>query len=115
MRMSDSVPGLVETSTNLGAVSAAKGTFSAGFLVRSAVNSARDDVQDMAASVFALAGIDAVRKDAFTGWKPNPDSPLLEPHAVGLSRPAGATTPRSSPCTPVSKRASSGPRTRDWT
>lgn len=77
MRMSDGVPGLVETSTNLGAVSAAKGTFAAGFLVRSAVNSARDDVQAMAASVFALAGIDAVRKDAFTGWKPNPDSPLL--------------------------------------
>ena len=77
IRMSDSVPGLVETSTNLGAVSAAKGTFSAGFLVRSAVNSARDDVEGMAASVFALAGIDAVRKDAFTGWRPNPDSPLL--------------------------------------
>ena len=77
MRMSDGVPGLVETSTNLGAVSAAKGTFSAGFLVRSAVNSARDDVQGMATSVFALAGIDAVRRDAFTGWKPNPDSPLL--------------------------------------
>ncbi len=77
IRMSDSVPGLVETSTNFGVVSAAKGTFSAGFLVRSAVNSARDDIEGMAASVFALAGIEAVRKDAFTGWKPNPDSPLL--------------------------------------
>ena len=77
MRMSDSVPGLVETSTNLGAVSAANGEFSAGFLVRSAVNSARDDVQEMATSVFELAGLTAVRKDAFTGWKPNPDSPLL--------------------------------------
>jgi dipeptidase D len=77
LRMSDNVPGLIETSTNLGDVSAAKGTFSAGFLVRSAVNSARDDVQGMAASVFELAGIDTVRKDAFTGWKPNPDSPLL--------------------------------------
>ena len=77
MRMSDSVPGLVETSTNLGAVSAANGEFSAGFLVRSAVNSARDDVQQMATSVFELAGFAAVRKDAFTGWKPNPDSPLL--------------------------------------
>ena len=77
MRMSDSVPGLVETSTNLGAVSAANGEFSAGFLVRSAVNSARDDVQQMATSVFELAGFSAVRKDAFTGWKPNPDSALL--------------------------------------
>ena len=77
MRMSDSVPGLVETSTNLGAVSAANGEFSAGFLVRSAVNSARDDVQQMATSVFELAGFAAVRKDAFTGWKPNPDSALL--------------------------------------
>jgi dipeptidase D len=77
MRMSDSVPGLVETSTNLGLAAAADGTFAAGFLVRSAVNSARDDVEQMARCVFDLAGFAAVRKDAFTGWKPNPDSPLL--------------------------------------
>jgi dipeptidase D len=77
MRMSDSVPGLVETSTNLGLAAAADGTFTAGFLVRSAVNSARDDVEQMARCVFDLAGFEAVRKDAFTGWKPNPDSPLL--------------------------------------
>jgi dipeptidase D len=77
MRMSDGVPGLVETPTNLGAVAAAKGAFAAGFLVRSAVNSARDDVEGVAASVLAPAGIDAVRKDAFTGRRPNPDSPLL--------------------------------------
>jgi dipeptidase D len=78
VRMSDAVPGLVETSINLGSVAAADGQFAAGFLVRSAVNSARDDVEQMAASVFELAGIEAVRKDAFTGWKPNPDSPLLK-------------------------------------
>jgi dipeptidase D len=77
VRMSDGVPGLVETSTNLGAVSVAQGTFTAGFLVRSAVDSARDDVQAMATCVFALAGVAASRKDAFTGWAPNPDSPLL--------------------------------------
>jgi dipeptidase D len=77
MRMSDSVSGLVETSTNLGLAAAADGMFTAGFLVRSAVNSARDDVEQMARCVFDLAGFEAVRKDAFTGWKPNPDSPLL--------------------------------------
>ncbi len=77
IRMSDAVPGLVETSTNLGMAAAAAGQFSAGWLVRSAINSARDDVEQMTGSVFALAGINAVRKDAFTGWRPNPDSPLL--------------------------------------
>jgi dipeptidase D len=77
VRMSDAVPGLAETSINLGSVAAADGQIAAGFLVRSAVSSARDDVEQMTGSVFALAGIDAVRKDAFTGWRPNPDSPLL--------------------------------------
>ena len=45
--------------------------------MRSAVNSARDDVEQMAPACVRLAGFEAVRKDAFTGWKPNPDSPLL--------------------------------------
>ena len=48
MRMSDRVPGLVETSTNLGLATAADGGITAGFLVRSAVDSARDDVEQMA-------------------------------------------------------------------
>jgi dipeptidase D len=77
IRMSDSVPGLVETSTNLGTVALGDGTLQAGFLVRSSIDSARDAVRDELASVFALAGAETSVHDAYSGWPPNPDSPLL--------------------------------------
>jgi dipeptidase D len=77
MRMSDAVPGLVETSTNLGTVTAADGRLAAGFLVRSAVDSARDDVRQMIGSVWELAGVETTTHDAYSGWTPDPDSPLL--------------------------------------
>jgi dipeptidase D len=71
------VPGLVETSTNLGTVTAADGQFTAGLLVRSSVDSERDDVHQMIASVFELAGVETMAHDAYSGWAPDPDSPLL--------------------------------------
>ncbi|MFN8663643.1 MAG: aminoacyl-histidine dipeptidase [Thermomicrobiales bacterium] len=77
MRMSDAVPGLVETSTNLGTVSATSGRLAAGFRVRSAVDSARDDVAQMITSVWALADVETTTYDAYPGWRPDPDSPLL--------------------------------------
>jgi dipeptidase D len=77
MGMSDSVPGLVETSTNLGTVSAAKGQFAAGFLVRSAIDSERDDVSRMIGSVWGLAGVETTTHDAYSGWAPDLASPLL--------------------------------------
>ena len=77
IRMSDAVPGLVETSTNLGTITLGDGTMQAGFLVRSSVDSARDAVRDAITSVFALAGAETTFHDEYSGWAPNPDSPLL--------------------------------------
>ncbi len=77
IRMSDSVAGLVETSTNLGTLALGEGEMLAGLLVRSSVDSARDAVRDSIVSVFALAGAEASFHDAYSGWAPNPDSPLL--------------------------------------
>jgi dipeptidase D len=77
IRMSDAVPGLVETSTNLGTISLGGGDMQAGFLVRSSVNSARDAVQQMIDSVFTLAAIETRTHDAYDSWQPDPDSPLL--------------------------------------
>jgi dipeptidase D len=77
IRMSDSVPGLVETSTNLGTIALGDGTLQAGFLVRSATDSARDAVAGMIVSVFDLAGAETRFHDAYAGWQPDPDSPLL--------------------------------------
>ena len=77
-KMSDSVPGLVETSTNLGILSLADGSLTAGHLTRSAVDSERDDLAQRVQSVFELAGTDAVAQGAYSGWPPNPDSPIVK-------------------------------------
>jgi len=77
IRMSDSVPGLVETSGNIGVLSMGAGKLAATIYVRSAIDSARDDAAARFSSVFELGGADVAARDAYSGWPPNPDSPLL--------------------------------------
>jgi dipeptidase D len=77
IRMSDSVPGLVETSGNIGVLNIADGVLDAVIYVRSAVDSARDDAAARFRSVFELGGATVTLHDAYSGWPPNPDSPLL--------------------------------------
>jgi dipeptidase D len=75
--MSDSIPGLVETSTNLGTLAAADGAFTATFLTRSSVDSEREAVQQVIASLFDLAGMETKTHDAYPSWTPDPGSPLV--------------------------------------
>jgi dipeptidase D len=75
--MSDSIPGLVETSTNLGTLAAADGAFTATFLTRSSVDSERAAVQQAIASLFDLAGMETKTHDAYPAWTPDPDSALV--------------------------------------
>ena len=77
-KMSDSVPGLVETSTNMGILSLDDGTLTAGHYTRSAVDSERDELAQRVQSVFELAGMDVVAHGAYSGWPPNPDSPIVK-------------------------------------
>lgn len=77
LRMSDAVPGLVETSSSMGILKAENGEFWAGFYVRSAIDSARDDLGNMILSVFELAGGNVSFAGSYSGWAPNPDSPIL--------------------------------------
>ena len=77
LRMSDAVPGLVETSTNLGIVSVEDGVISATSLPRSSVDSELDDVNQMIASVADLAGVPVTVSGRYSGWKPNPESPIV--------------------------------------
>ncbi len=76
-RMSDSVPGLVETSTNLGILDIGDGSMEAVSRVRSSIDSARDALRDAIVSVFSLAGAESSFAGESPGWPPNPDSPLL--------------------------------------
>ncbi len=80
MRMSDTMAGLVETSTNLAIVksdSEAK-TISIACLMRSSVDSARAQLGSRMDSVFTLAGAEVKLAGGYPGWKPNMESPILK-------------------------------------
>jgi dipeptidase D len=78
VRMSDSMPGLVETSTNLARVYSEKGFIYAQCLLRSSVDSAKDALGQKIASVFEMAGAEVTFSGAYPGWKPNMDSAILK-------------------------------------
>ncbi|WP_104204318.1 aminoacyl-histidine dipeptidase [Billgrantia saliphila] len=76
-RMSTEVPGVVETSNNLGVVSLEKGRFHLCALVRSLRDSATADIADRFRGLFELIGARTRVEHAYPGWTPDPDSPLL--------------------------------------
>lgn len=76
-RMSDSMPGMVETSNNMAMVKIARGEFFVRTLMRSAVDSAKQALATKLECVFALAGIPVTFSGGYGGWAPNPDSGIL--------------------------------------
>ncbi|RAH37593.1 aminoacyl-histidine dipeptidase [Halomonas sp. SL1] len=76
-RMSVTVPGVVETSNNLGVVSLEAGRFHLCALVRSLRDSAVEDLADRFRALFDLIGARTRVENAYPGWTPDPDSPLL--------------------------------------
>ncbi len=78
MRMSNSMQGLVETSTNLASVNTGKGEATIKCLMRSSVDSSRDELAGMMESLFSLAGADINFSGAYPGWKPDMDSEILQ-------------------------------------
>ncbi|HNX43904.1 MAG TPA: aminoacyl-histidine dipeptidase [Bacteroidales bacterium] len=77
IRMSDDMPGLVETSTNLASVKMIDGEIRVQCLLRSSVDSSQDDLGNMIQSVFELAGASVELNGKYPGWKPNMNSPIL--------------------------------------
>ena len=76
-RMSRQVPGVVETSNNLGMVALDAGGGSCNFMVRSLLDSGSTALADEIVSLFALSGTVAEKAGYYPGWAPNPDSRLL--------------------------------------
>ena len=80
VRMSDEVPGLVETSSNMAVVKSdvKNNTVSILFLMRSSVDSAKYDLFNRFKGLFAgLAGASVAGNGSYSGWKPNPKSEIL--------------------------------------
>jgi dipeptidase D len=76
--MSREIENFVETSTNLAAVKFDGNKIRITTSQRSSVESSKEDVCNMVASVFKLAGADITQGDGYPGWTPNPDSKVLE-------------------------------------
>jgi len=77
IRMTDDMPGVVETSNNLAIVKSKPGAIEVHSLQRSAVDSSKDDLCSMIRSVFELAGAQVTHTGSYPGWKPNLQSPIL--------------------------------------
>ncbi len=77
IRMSDTMPGVVETSSNLSILKSSKGKISGMCLVRSFVDSAKEVVASSLQSCFELAGAKVSFGGEYPGWKPNPKSEVL--------------------------------------
>ncbi len=77
--MSQDMPGLVETSTNLASIK-----FHEGNLIeivtsqRSNIDSAKRNIANMVASVFHLAEAQVQHTDGYPGWTPNKNSEILK-------------------------------------
>lgn len=69
----------VETSTNLASVKMREGNrIVVVTSQRSSTASLKEDVGAMVASVFHLAGAEAIASEGYPGWKPNAASPILK-------------------------------------
>lgn len=80
IRMSDNMPGLVETSSNMAVVKSdkKKKTISLYFLMRSSVDSVKANLGQRVKALFSMAGAKVKFSGAYPGWNPNMDSPILK-------------------------------------
>ena len=76
--MSASIPDLVETSNNLARVLVKEGHITIQCLTRSSVNTAKMDLAHGLKSALELGGYEVELSGAYPGWKPNPDSQILD-------------------------------------
>ncbi|GAB4277498.1 MAG: aminoacyl-histidine dipeptidase [Marinilabiliales bacterium] len=78
IRMSDAFEGVVETSNNIAIVKSDNGYFVINCLLRSSIDSAKYNLAEMICSVFDLAGAEIELTGEYPGWKPNPNSDILQ-------------------------------------
>ncbi len=76
MAWSQRIPNFVETSTNLAAVRMEDGRTVITTSQRSSVESAKEDIAQMVAACFNLAGAEVNHSNGYPGWAPNPNSEI---------------------------------------
>ena len=76
--MSHDMPGLVETSTNLASIKMKDGFIEVNTSQRSSVEASKHHLKWAVEQALAMACDEVTHGDGYPGWKPNPNSPLLE-------------------------------------
>lgn len=77
IRMSDTLPGVVETSTNLAMIAQSNDKITIACLLRSSRESCRIDLQNSLAAALAMGSNDVTFSGGYPGWIPDQDAPLL--------------------------------------
>ena len=78
LRMAPSIPGVVETSSNLAIINIEGGNASVQILARSSHEYYKTYIATMCESCFSMAGMKVTTGGDYGGWNPNPDSEILE-------------------------------------
>jgi dipeptidase D len=78
IKMSETIAGLVETSTNLAVIKTGKDSLTVTTSQRSSVASRLAEIVDSVSSVFALGGASIRYTDGYPGWEPDMKSPILK-------------------------------------
>jgi len=76
--MSQDIPDLVETSTNVATIHTEGDLLKLGTSQRSSINSANQYIASNVRAIFTLAGAKVETSDGYPGWKPNLDSTILK-------------------------------------
>ncbi|MBR6875594.1 MAG: aminoacyl-histidine dipeptidase [Bacteroidales bacterium] len=76
IRMSQTMQGLTETSINLAVVRCKRGHLTVNSLLRSAMNTAKQDLAMRVKYIFEFAGAKIKFFGGYPGWTPKPDTPI---------------------------------------
>ena len=88
--MSPEVPGLVQTSLNLGRVTTEADALAARFMVRSSVNSQKDETTARVAALCRTLGGTVEIPASYSAWEYRADSPLRERMVEAFRRVYGS-------------------------
>jgi len=77
IRMSDEITGVTESSLNVGVISTAEDKVTILCLIRSLIDSGRENIESTLQSLSDLAGAQIAFSGCYPGWKPDTSSPVM--------------------------------------
>jgi dipeptidase D len=77
IRMSDEIAGVTESSLNLGVISTQSDNVTMLCMVRSLIDTGRENIENMLRSISELAGANIEFSGCYPGWKPDTGSPVM--------------------------------------